>query len=88
MLLNFALEDAIRRVQVNQVSLKLSGTHQLLVYADDVSILGGSVRTVKENTGTLAVAVKEIRTEVNAVKLKYMVMSGDQNAGRSRHYKD
>jgi hypothetical protein len=39
----FALQCAIKRVQVNHDDLKLNGTHQLLVYADDVNILGGSV---------------------------------------------
>jgi hypothetical protein len=45
--LEFALEYAIRRVQVNREGLKLNGTPQLLDYADDVKILGGSVHAVK-----------------------------------------
>ena len=45
---NVALDYAIRRFQVNQDGLKLYGTYQLLFYADDVNILGGSVHTVKE----------------------------------------
>ena len=48
MLFNFALEYDIRKVQVNQDGLKLNGTHQLVVYADDVNILGGSIHTVNE----------------------------------------
>ena len=53
LLFNFALEYAIKRVQVNQDGLKLNGTHQLLTYADDVNILGGSAHTVKENAEAL-----------------------------------
>ena len=41
---------------MNQDGLKLNGTHQVLVYADDGNILGGSVHTVKENAEALVVA--------------------------------
>jgi len=87
LLFNFALKYAIRRVQVNQDGLKLNGAHQLLVYADDVNILGGSVQTVKENAEALVVASKETGLKVNADKTKYMAMSRDQNAGRSHSIK-
>ena len=82
LLFNFALEYAIRRVQVNQDGLKLNGTHQLMAYADDVNILGGSEDTVKKNAEALVAATKEIGLEVNAHKTKYMTVSRDQNAGR------
>jgi hypothetical protein len=38
----FVPEYAIRKVQENQVGLKLKGTHQLLAYADDVNLLEDS----------------------------------------------
>jgi hypothetical protein len=67
--------------------LKLNGTDQILVYADDVNILRGSVHTVKENAEALVVATKESGIEVNADKTKYMIMSRDQSAGRSHSVK-
>ena len=75
MLFNFAIEYAIRRVQVNQDGLKLNGTHQLLAQADDVNILGGSIHTLKENAEALLAATRETGLEVSADKTKYMVMS-------------
>jgi hypothetical protein len=61
--------------------------YQLLVYADDVNILGGSVHTIYKNTQTLVVDSKANGLEVNADKTKYMVMSRDQNAGISHNKK-
>jgi hypothetical protein len=83
LLFNFALEYAIRRVQVNQNGLKLNGTHQLLVYVDDVNTLGGRITTIEKNLEALVVASKEIRLEVNADKTKYMVTSRNYNVGQS-----
>ena len=48
--------------------MKLNGTHQLLAYADDVNILGGSIHTLKVNADALVAATREIGLEVNADK--------------------
>jgi len=50
--------------------LKLNCTHQLLVYTDDINILGGSVHTIKENAEAILVASKGIGLEVDADKTK------------------
>jgi hypothetical protein len=42
------------------VGLKLNGTHQLLVNADDVNLLGDDIETIKTNTKTLTDAGKEV----------------------------
>ena len=68
LLFNFTLDYAIRKVQVNRDGFILNGTRQLLVYADDVNILGGGVHSIKKNSESLLVASKETGLEVNADK--------------------
>jgi hypothetical protein len=41
----------------------------------------------KENAEALVITGKEISLEVNAEKIKYMVMSSDQNAGQNSNLK-
>ena len=47
------------------------------------NILGGSIHTLKENGEALVAATRETGLEVSADKIKYMVMSRDQNAGQN-----
>ena len=53
LLLNFALEYVIMRVQINKDGLQLNGAQMLLVYADDVNIVGESARTIKNRSFVL-----------------------------------
>jgi hypothetical protein len=75
LLLKFGLEYAIRKVQENQLEVKLNGTHQLLVYADYVNLLRANIDTIKKNTESLIDASKEVSLEINVEKTKYMLFS-------------
>jgi hypothetical protein len=46
LLFNITVEYAIRKVQENQVGLKLNGSHQFLAYAEDINLLGNNMNTM------------------------------------------
>jgi hypothetical protein len=64
--------------------LELNGTNQLLVFADDINLLGDSIKTIKENTETLLETSRDVGLEIKA---KYMVVSSSDIRAESE-YKD
>jgi hypothetical protein len=66
---------------------KLNGTHQLLVYADDVNLLGDNINTITKNKETLIDTSKKVGLEVNTQKTKYMLLSHHQKAGQNHDIK-
>ncbi|KAJ4447973.1 hypothetical protein ANN_09983 [Periplaneta americana] len=69
------------------MGLHLNGLHQLLIYVDDVNMLGENPQTIRENTEILLEASIAIGLEANPKKTKYMIMSRDQNIVRNRNIK-
>jgi hypothetical protein len=63
LLFKFGLKNAIRKLQESQVGLKLNRTHQLMVSADDVNLLGDNINTIKKNKETSIDASKEVGLE-------------------------
>jgi hypothetical protein len=87
LLLNFASEYTIRRVEENQGGLKLNRIHQLLAYAYDVNIVAENTDTIKKNTEALLDASKEIGLEVNPEKTKYLLISRSHKIGQKHSIK-
>jgi hypothetical protein len=70
-----------------QVRLKLNGSYQPLVYADDVNLPGDNIDTINNHTETLFDASKKADLEVNTEKTKYTLLSRHQSKGQTHDIK-
>jgi hypothetical protein len=80
---NFALEYGIMKVQEMQVGLKLSGTSKLLVYTDDVNLLGDNIDTMKKKTEILIDVSRKAGLEVNAGETVFVAVSSPESRAKS-----
>jgi hypothetical protein len=51
------------------------GFWSMLMYADDVILLGNNIDTTKKNTETVTDASKEVDLDVNTKNIKYILLS-------------
>jgi hypothetical protein len=65
------------------MGLKLNGTHQQPIYANDVNLLEDNLHVIKKDTETVIDASKEVGLEVNAQKTKYRLLSRHRKAAQS-----
>jgi hypothetical protein len=73
---------------MNQDGSKLNGTHQLLICANDVNLLGENMYNITKNTVALWVANKVAGLEVNSKKtFKCIFLSCQQTAGQCHSIK-
>jgi hypothetical protein len=60
LIFNFVSQYAIRKAKGNQVGEKSNGTHQQLVCADYVNLVGDNLDTIKENTEIYLMLVRRL----------------------------
>jgi hypothetical protein len=75
------LEYTIKKIQENKEKMEMNSTHHILVYTDDVTVLGKNINTIKNNMEAVLDASREDYLEINAEKITYMFMFCHQTAG-------
>ena len=61
------------------------GKYQVLVYADDINMLGENLQTIRRNATILLKASENIGLELNSEKTKYIITSCHQNVVQNQN---
>jgi hypothetical protein len=65
----------------------LNALHKLLVYSEYINLFSKNINTTKKKTDPPLVPSKDVGLEVNAEKIKYMLMSRHHHDGQIRNIK-
>ena len=85
LLFNFVLEHALKSLE-DKGGVQLNGIHKLLVYADDIVLLGDSEEILKDDMHILRSNTRKLRLEVNVNKTKYMVTHRNASGNSSSYF--
>jgi hypothetical protein len=64
--------------------LELNGTHQPLVYVDDINLFGDNMNPIKENRKTFLGGSRDGGPKANAEKTKHIIASRHQDSGQNQ----
>jgi hypothetical protein len=80
-LFNIALEYVIRQLSLQVTSTIYHKAAQLIGYADNINVMGGTKRAISEVYGELIERAKEVGLIINVEKTKAMVQSRRPGTG-------
>jgi hypothetical protein len=63
--------------------VEFNGTHQLMVYAEDVNVFSANTNVIGNNTEALLEDKRKLGLKVNTVETKNMVVSRHRSAGQN-----
>jgi hypothetical protein len=70
LLFSFALEYTIKKIEENLDYLEFNVTHQLLICADNVNLLGESIINISKIPDILSHARKDLGTDISSPKCR------------------
>ncbi|XP_024886565.1 uncharacterized protein LOC112464029 [Temnothorax curvispinosus] len=72
----------MRRANIRRNATLLNHRYQILDYADDLDVAGRSLKEVREIFEAIKEEARKVRLQINADKIKFMVVSRSQVAKR------